>query len=237
MATFSNGSTWYVWNSDTTSTATSTNEVWENWNNSTDSSSTWYYWNTTSVTVSSPTVDSNGIWGYWTQEPVIATSESYYPKVSKADKRRLKRKAERQRKVKLKAQRKAKIEAEKAIRKVKEAERKAKDLLLDVIGEDQLELFERTGRLIVKGRNFDWLIKRYKYPNQEDHTAQISISRIKKDKVWDLCVRLDDGRLPPSDKVLGFLLNAKYNEEDFSEKVNPTRQNGEIKDIGECANF
>ena len=249
MAT-SYSTAWYAWNTTTyTNTATTGDSAWRSWNdNDTSGSTTWTYWNTDN----SITVDNTDTWIYWNtvpsaennvvlQDRIAPTNYLQAYRKTKAERRRAKRQKQRELKRKLKAQRKARAAAELAVRKLKEAESTAKALLFDVIGEKQMEVFERTGRMLVKGHKFDWLITRTKwgqdYDGHHDHTAHIRIQRVSKEKIYDLCVRLEDSKLPPSDRVLGFLLNSKYNEEEFNNKANVTRPNGTRDNIGECANF
>jgi hypothetical protein len=96
------------------------------------------------------------------------------------------------------------------------ANRKARELLFDLLPEDQHELYERTGRILVKGRKHDWLIRK-----NHNHGTAITVSRLDKNRVVDMCVYFREGRnLPTDDRMVGFILNAKLSEDDFLKTCN-----------------
>jgi len=82
------------------------------------------------------------------------------------------------------------------------AEEKAKKLLLDLIGEDQMAIYEETGRVFVKGRKYDYIVKK-----------EGLVERIEKDKIQDLCVHLDNrSKYPPTDNVIAMKLSLENDE-------------------------
>lgn len=230
---------WESWNTSNSSDAT----VWGYWNRMTVttnvSDNTWYVWNTenndTAGTNDYCYDADNIIWGKWNvdvlgQQTLSPTKFSLKPqKRSRSDRKKASREYIRSLKQSKKQDRKAKIHAEEKRR----AELKAQELLFDLIGEKQSEVFKDTGRLLVKGEKFDWLISKKGIAKEE--YKHVMIQKVKKDKVIDLCVRIDSP-VPPSDKVIAFALRAKYDEEAFEKTANTTRVN-ERQKLPECANF
>ena len=91
------------------------------------------------------------------------------------------------------------------------AEATACDLLLDLIGEEQFAVYKETGRLLVKGREVDYLITR----------EGGFVKRIEKDKVVDLCIHLaEQSVMPRTDSVIALKLFAEADEYAFNKKAN-----------------
>jgi hypothetical protein len=124
------------------------------------------------------------------------------------DRRRQKRKTAKMAKFREKVRRR-KLVAE---YRSKIADKKARELVMDLLPEDQREVYEKTGRLLVKGNSYDWLIKK--------RGRSVSIKKLTKDKVVDLCVYHTKGDLPADDRVVGFALAAKYSEEHLEKTAN-----------------
>lgn len=200
---------WYYWcDSATTS---SSGKTWESWNSSTYDATTtstacdcWESWNTS--TTNTTTTDSSEVtWIRWNDvqtERVIATPAFEINKEAKAvaaaNRERMEREAEERRK------------------QAEAAELKASELLLDLIGQEQMDVFKETGRLLVKGRKFDYLI----------HKSG-KVQRIEKDKVVDLCIHVAHSYdLPKTDKVIGLGLAAKADEKRFNKEANRIRSIG-----------
>jgi len=79
-----------------------------------------------------------------------------------------------------------------------EAEKKALKLLGEIIGESELEVYKKTGRLFVKGKDGDYIARNGR-----------SLQKIEGNKVVDLCVHIESRlNCPPTDTVIGlkFLL-------------------------------
>jgi hypothetical protein len=150
-------------------------------------------------------------------------------KVEAAHTRRVAR-TERRRARQAEQQRRAQIKRKYRLEK---AEEKALDMVQDVIGPEQLEVYKKTGRVLVKGARFDWLISK--------RGQVMSVKKIVQDKVHDLCVHLIGTHdLPANDKVAGFLLHAKYNEDYLSKKANfvGSQPLDKVQDqLKEAANF
>lgn len=86
------------------------------------------------------------------------------------------------------------------------AEIKAQELLLDLIGADELAIYKKTGRLFVKGQRFDYIIRRDRMIG--------GLQRIEKDKISDLCVHLDRRKsdCPKTDNVIALKLAIEADE-------------------------
>lgn len=218
-------STWTYWNSSSTDTGTSCNSTdgsWVSWNTNdssytTTTATTWHYWTSDSTTDATvQTTDTT--WQVWTtHHPTtihIVEGDFSTPYV---DRRRLRVKAKRNRIRAEKQERKQKARwAMQEIEKQK-AEEKAKELLLDLIGSEQMEVYNRTGRVFVKGREFDWLLI------TEGNICKLK--KITKNKVHDLCIHIVADQIPKTDQVIGYLLNAKFNEEQLEKTANLIRVN------------
>jgi len=84
------------------------------------------------------------------------------------------------------------------------AEIKAQDLLKDFIGEEELKVYNETGRLYVKGEKGEYIVRRGS-----------TIQKIEGNKVIDFCVHLKNrGYFPPTDNVIAlkFLLEEDENK-------------------------
>lgn len=93
------------------------------------------------------------------------------------------------------------IEAKRA-----KAEEKAIECLLDLLGPEQAETYKRTGNLLVKGVEFDWLL-----------TKEGRVYRCEKDKVVQLCLHSEEKhRQPDTDNVITLALHAKFAEKEMA---------------------
>lgn len=131
--------------------------------------------------------------------------------------------AEQQRKEDLRYKHKIKRRIKIELRRKSKAEYKAMELLTNLLEPDQIEVYKKTGRVLIKGNEFDWLIERYKQCHKEEFTPydNVHIKKIKKDKIYDLCIsQHKQMELPSTDKVIGFALMAKANETAFNKEAN-----------------
>ena len=97
-----------------------------------------------------------------------------------------------------------KLKAQKA-----EAEGKAKELLLDIIGETELAVYEETGRVFVKGRKHDYIV-------QKDGFVQ----QIQKGKIQDLCAHINKTKYPLTDNVVAMKMLIEADEDKFLQIAN-----------------
>ncbi len=185
---------------DTTSTSST---AWTSWNDTstTAADSVWHSWNstgTTTTTVSSTTssTDNSGtIWVIWNES---GTGEEVIPIADPVEVERNERAVAEAR------------EARKETQKAKDkAEMTAKELLLELIGEKEMKVYEETGRLFVKGKKYDYLVQK-----------RGALKRIEKDKITDFCVHIDRYDYPRTDNVIALKLALENNEKEILKRAN-----------------
>ena len=213
-------SSWTYWTDSSTGTSTtcSSNETWASWNTTSNSSTattnTWYYWTSDSTTDATVrTTDETWTnWAYGQATIRIYEGDFSTPYVDKRRERLKQKRARRRHKRQLR-----KEAARRAMRELElqKAEEKAQELLLDLIGPEQMEVYKRTGRVFVKGRHYDWLLQTI--------GSRCYLKRIVKNKIHDLCIHMDNDAIPKTDQVIGYLLHAKHNEEHLNYKANIVR--------------
>ena len=197
---------------------------WDHWASSTDSTSsastgTWSSWSSSSVVI---TTASTSTWTTWCDGYSVSSRrnklnyETVRFSMSEEDlKKEKEREEERRRK------------AEELQRQKEEAEETAKMLLLDLIGEKELEVYRQTGRVFVKGRKYDYIIQSSGF-----------VKRIEPDKITDLCIHLKDRfSYPETDNVIALKLLAEANEDLFLKTANVHRSEprGELP-LAACMN-
>jgi hypothetical protein len=97
--------------------------------------------------------------------------------------------------------------------RAEKSENRAKELLLDLIGEDELKVYQETGRLFVKGKKFDYIIRRDKMMG--------GLERIEKNRITDLCVHLKENfKCPKTDNVIALKLAIESDEDKILELAN-----------------
>lgn len=85
----------------------------------------------------------------------------------------------------------------------KKAEQKAQKLLGELIGEDELAVYEETKRLFVKGKKCDYIVP-----------ADGFVKAITKDKVIDLCIHLKEkDKMPHTDNVIALKMMIEADED------------------------
>ena len=201
----------YIWVQWTTNscTATTTSSYCDN--------TTWSGWNATSTdaTCADSTTVSTGesttVWVRWIggepdyqhQQEEIETGHREYERLRQESQKR----------------------ADDLKKKREKAEQKAKDLLLDLIGEEQLEIYNETGRLLVCGHKYDYIIQKEGF-----------VKRIEKDKIVDLCIHLtNQSKYPDSDNVIALKLLAENNEEEFNRLANNHGEHERPEELLKCA--
>ena len=192
MSTYSTADAWYSWtDAATTSCSYSSNGPWSQWVTCDYNSST---------TATNTTSCGDTVWVRWTGEMYFTEPQTItVPVISEEQ---------------AKADRIAREEAEKRAKKLEEekiaAEEKAKELLLELIGEEELKVYEETGRLFVKGRRFDYIVNKDGF-----------VQKIEKGKITDLCVHLQNRyKYPNTDNVVGMKLAIEGDEEKFLDIAN-----------------
>lgn len=153
--------------------------TWTTWNNDASTSTAtcsgdlWRGWITSTT---STATTSTGVWHRWVASGPV--SRSYVTPTADRDSASAREEAR------------------------KKAEVNAKQLLLDLIGTDALNIYKQTGRLFVRGEKYDYIIQK------EGH-----IKRVEKDKITDLCIHLDNRyRYPSTDNVIALKLAIEADE-------------------------
>ena len=89
-------------------------------------------------------------------------------------------------------------------KKKQAAEEKAQQLLMDLIGPEQLDVYKQTGRLFVKGNKHDYVL-----------TKGGLVTKIDKSSVVDMCVHLAERcSYPETDNIVGLKLAIEGGDED-----------------------
>jgi len=106
------------------------------------------------------------------------------------------------------------------LREEKEAaENTAKALLLDLVSEKEFEMYEKTGKLLVKGRKHDYIVHKRGNIAILFRGSHYRHERAAK----DLCVHLnnaDKNKCPDTDNVIAMKLHIEHEEKKFLETAN-----------------
>jgi len=177
---------------------------------------TWNVWcSSTSATSSS---SSDNVWYGWTDGDTSATSSTTYTAIWYTwTNTESQEQAEKRRSEQARAQAERERQEQERIRRYEEqeqkreaAEKKAKELLLDLIGPEEMKVYERTGRLFVRGKKHDYIVQKSGY-----------VKQIKKDIVTDLCVHLKDrNKFPDTDNVVALKLAIEAEEDNVIKMAN-----------------
>lgn len=185
-----------------TSTSSANSYIWYTWTSGTSSSTdtstdtfTWSNWNTESSSTSTSISDSE-VWGRWNYTTRVT---HYYAEPNQEER------------IDVRPDLSALREKRKKQKEAREiAEEKALQLLLDLIGEEQLKVYKETGRLFVKGNKYDYIVQKSGF-----------IKRVEKDKITDLCVHLDNRyKYPDTDNVVALKLALETEEDVILNKAN-----------------
>lgn len=241
MATYSDRVVWTSWVSLTASnyhdlSTAVTENTWSHWNSDTPTAVTgaWYHWNTCTGTGSTVSANDDVVWGSWNRRYAAVESvsvvracdfEGFTAKERHRNKRRKRRRDAVAVRRKIKLQRKRIFAGELREREKKQAEDRASQLLLDLIGKVQYQIYEKTGKLLVHGRKHDWLIHKYG-----------RVHRLEKDRVIDLCVHLRrKWEFPSGDNVIAMALAAHSNEKKLVQLAHITGEQSKFDVFPECA--
>jgi len=202
MATYT--STWGNWTGGCdTSTSSGNYTVWTTWTSTTSTATdgTWRYWNEPiqgTITISGETV-----WTSW-ETKVEETREQKRARLAQDA---------------INAQKIKDVEADR-----KAAELTAQELLKDLISEDEMKTYLKTGRVLVKGNKSDYILTK---------GYQAQVVRVQKDKVVDLalyrgkvegenyCVHpKDQHKLPDTDKIIAMKVALESEESRIMKMAN-----------------
>jgi hypothetical protein len=215
MATYDvTWSTWCSTSSSTSTTYSTTADPFPNWCSDTS-------------TTSSASTD---VFYYWVKEP-HSVSVSYTGRRTISNRTHKERHKEARKEKRREASRLRRNEKNRRKRLFKEwkkdneerlSEQKALELFEDVFGKDVAKTYRETGRVLVKGRKYDWLLtsKTEKERNESGmFGGKVQVQRIEKDKIVDICVYTKT-KVPPTDQIVSYALRAKFDEKNFLETGN-----------------
>ena len=206
---------WVDWNSQPTITMTSsssgtsgTEAIWTYWTSScasTTSASSNTVWETwcgvdTIINYESTVSSSDSIWVTWNTECISIPSEEYNRQFGSWNTIVLDEEYDKR--------------AEEREKHKKVAEVKACELLEELIGEEEFKIYKETGRIVVKGKNNDFVLEK---------TGKVT--RIEKDKLVDLCIHLKERyNMPDTDNVIALKLLAENDDIAFNKNANVIRR-------------
>ena len=191
-----------------------TSSTWSNWTSSTcvtgtTSDTAWVTWTSTSYGTSTATT-GDYTWVTW-----VAQEE---PKQETREQRRV-------RETQAKIEEQVRIDRAKAVEEArKQAELTAQELLKDLISEDEMEVYLKTGRVLVKGNKHDYILTK---------GYQADVIKVEKGKVIDLknhkakvkgvsyCVHpVDQNKIPDTDKVIAMKVALESEEDSIMKRAN-----------------
>lgn len=227
--------TWGYWNSSSTSsTTTSTLDPWYDWSGTTPTSSTtdttWGSWLT--GTTSSGTSATTDTWYQWDsqQEQMLRDHASMYAKDQLEAQRQMWQENQyyakyiepydfilehyKDTQIKINNEWRKHIAEQLRLEK-KAAEETAKELLLDLVSEKEFELYNKTGKLLVKGRKHSYIL--------DINGAVTTILNKKKKTAKGMCVHLnytDKMKCPATDNVIALKVHIEQEEKKFLKTAN-----------------
>lgn len=195
-----------------------------------DTSSTWTNWTCDSSTCTS---SGNTVWATWTSTYTSATSTSsttagdyaFVTWVAQEEPKRETREQRRAREAQARIDAQVSIDRAKAVEDArKQAELTAQELLKDLINEEEMEVYLKTGRVLVKGKKHDYILTK---------GYQADVIKIEKGKVVDLkshkkkvkgvsyCVHpVDQNKIPDTDKVIAMKVALESEEDAIMGRAN-----------------
>jgi hypothetical protein len=207
----------------------STNSVWADWATSTttyytiSAGTVWTDWVSTGTTTSSTASGDTVVWKYWSSAEKHDYAYSTWTDQIEAIKETREQRRAREAQAQIEEQERAdKARAVEEARK--QAELTAQKLLEDLITEEEMEVYLKTGKLLVKGRKHDYILSK---------GFQADVVKIEKGKVVDLksyrkkvkgtsyCVHpVDQHKLPETDKVIAMKIALESEEESIMNRAN-----------------
>lgn len=219
--------------------------AWTNWSSCTDSgtasSSVWSTWTTTYRTTTSASTSDTVVWGTWTSGTVPASDFTYTTYTTKymwaewADQAKQQRETREQIRARQAQAEINRIESERKAKEFEEAKKQAEltaqKLLEDLITDEEMETYLKTGKVLVKGKKHDYILVK---------GSQADVIKIDKGKVVDLksykgkvkgksyCVHpVNQYSLPDTDKIVAMKI-ALETEEDRIMKMANARGDREL---------
>lgn len=194
-----------------------------------NTSSTWTNWTTCDSGTS--TSSGNTVWVTWTSTNYTSTTSTtagdyaFVTWVTQEEPKRETREQRRAREAQARIDAQVSIDRAKAVEDArKQAELTAQELLKDLITEEEMEVYMKTGRVLVKGNKHDYILTK---------GYQADVIKIEKGKVVDLkshnkkvkgisyCVHpVDQNKIPDTDKVIAMKIALESEEEAIMGRAN-----------------
>ena len=197
--------TWTSWTETASSSTTTytTHDAWENWNYT--------------GTVSNLQEVTGDVWYSWTSQAVdYIVSYPLQPPIVEVKESREERRAKKTQREINKIWGDIKIMEEH--RRKEEAELTAQELLEDLIGSEELAHYKKTGHLLVRGRQFNYVIQKGK-----------GVYKVEKEKIVELCIHFRNRyKYPETDNVIGLKLLVESDERAFLKTAN---DHGEVNSM------
>lgn len=210
-------------------------DAWSTWTTvdtgTVSSTSVWSYW-TSSNTGTSTSSSDKIVWANWTSSPTAASTTStitydgWTTWVKDVEILKETREQERARRAQAEINR---LEIERKTKEVedarKQAELTAQELLKDLITEEEMQVYLKTGRVLVKGKKNDYLLvsgyqadviklEKGKVVSLKDHKGKV--------KGKSYCVHpADQHKLPVTDKVIAMKIALESHEDHVMKLANP----------------
>jgi len=198
---------WDNWNTTSsttcTNTASGTNYVWESWHNAKpyraaeEYNIIWRTWNDNDTHKPHYIKENGG----FIRETILELAP--IPKLTTEQRRAVKVQTDIN-----KIWRDIRIQEEKE--RKERAELTALQLLEDLIDEQSLRVYKETGKLVVKGKRYDYVLNKGS-----------GVYKIEKDKIVDLCIHLRNRtKYPETDNIISLKLLIEGNESRFLRTAN-----------------
>lgn len=247
-----------VWQSWTTTSASTTpsasdyyyydNEVWRSWTSGAsasitvshdyvDTSGAWYHWNRdyinsgTTVTV----IHDSVVWETWISDEQVVLAENPNVIIQDTLNKVFKFKTKSSEEIRAeKAQTRINNEwrmilAQEREEETRQAEVTAQELLLELIGEEEMARYKETGRLFVKGEKYDYVLRKGGGVHRIEKDKVIDFAKAKKAKANYICVHPKQAyNYPESDNVIALKLWIENAEEEFLKIGNLHRNQSEV---------
>ncbi len=194
-----------------------TSNTWDNWTGSTSATSTISYsnsaWATWTITTGTSTATSDNTYYVWTTWSDVAEAQKET------------REQRRARETQARIEEQERLDKAAAVAEArKQAELTAQKLLEDLLDSEEMEVYQKTGRVLVKGQKHDYILTK---------GYQAGVLKIEKGKVLDLksyrgkvkgrslCVHpVDQSKLPETDKVIAMKIALESEEAEMLKRAN-----------------
>jgi hypothetical protein len=235
MATTGYDYTWQSWSSkSTTSYSTASSTVWDTWTSDSTASSSdhiWYDWSVDYQTSSKRVrviqgegTNAQVVWSAWIDDVEVSGSklqlrDTIRERLDKGIREYRTFSTEYIRAQSAQAAIRiewAKLIAEETKQEKEEAELTAQQLLLDIVGKDELQRYKDTKRLFVKGKRFDYVLEKGKGVHRIEKNKVVDFVEKKEAEGQFICIHPKKSfNYPDTDNVIALKLSIENDEDEF----------------------